>query len=411
MSHSARYCLLLAVSTLGYRLTDAIGTVFLIELGLDYRTIGVFFSVLLACMALTGGPAGAFADLYGRRRAFVLGSLLVGFAFAGRALSHSIPFHFTMACVVGIGAALNVAPLQAWAVDGLADADEGARRRLLTTGATMTKLLTLLGGSLVFIVRVQSYRLVYLVSGVILFVSAAIGLVMMRPDPRPARTRPAGAPDSAIPALNGEPRASTGRTPVRRRTTVLTMLTGYVTALYLLISLFTFAWQPRLVGLGLGSHQLPLALGVFSACEAAASWAVGTHRAARNTYVIVLIVPMLAAMGLLVGCGARAAPLAYAGFCIYSGANATLLVLYEILINEALDRQWRATLLGASRSFALMACVVSQPLLGALVESAGAFAAGLLSVALCALLVPAGVYIHAMRAAYRAESTPVAGQT
>lgn len=100
--------------------------------GLSAAETGFIFLPLSAAIALLSGPVGNLSDRIGPRLPIALGSLVVGFAFAGLGVLTAFGLHqfwagvFPMMVVMGLGMALVVSPLSTAIMTSVADKDTGA---------------------------------------------------------------------------------------------------------------------------------------------------------------------------------------------------------------------------------------------------------------------------------------------
>ncbi|KQZ80930.1 MFS transporter [Mesorhizobium sp. Root157] len=100
--------------------------------GLSTAVVGFTFAPLSAAIAVLSGPVGNLSDRIGPRFPIAAGSLLVGLAFAGSAVTVGMGIRhfwlgiFPFMVIMGLGMALVVSPLSTAVMTSVEDSDTGA---------------------------------------------------------------------------------------------------------------------------------------------------------------------------------------------------------------------------------------------------------------------------------------------
>jgi MFS family permease len=161
---------------------------FLRSRGLSQFEMNSVLATYFAVTFLTDVPTGAFADAFGRRRAFVVGCLLRASAFMLYFFAHRYAVFLAAEAIDGVGTTFCNGAIDAWGVDALDAAGfTGLKDRLFSRISQFTNLGFML--SAIVGAWVGSYNLAWpwLLGAAGYLVSAAAGRLMMG-EPRRART-------------------------------------------------------------------------------------------------------------------------------------------------------------------------------------------------------------------------------
>ena len=115
--------------------------IFLRSRGLDQLQINSVLATYFLVLFLTDVPTGAFADLLGRRRSFVLGATLRVTAFLLYFVAHHYYVFIIAEGIDGIGTTFGNGAIDAWGVDALDDAGyDGVKDRLFSRISQLTTI-------------------------------------------------------------------------------------------------------------------------------------------------------------------------------------------------------------------------------------------------------------------------------
>jgi MFS family permease len=113
------YVLSFLFSVGGHSLICATYTTYLIQNGLNLFEVNLVNTIFYTSLFICEIPTGAFADIFGRKRAFVTASLLMALGHFVYGLSHTF-FWFAVAEIIGaIASTFRSGAFQAWLVDNL----------------------------------------------------------------------------------------------------------------------------------------------------------------------------------------------------------------------------------------------------------------------------------------------------
>jgi MFS family permease len=115
--------------------------IFLHSRGLNQFQINSVLATYFLVLFLTDVPTGAFADLLGRRRSFVLGAFLRVSAFLLYFVAHHYYVFIIAESIDGIGTTFGNGAIDAWGVDALDDAGyDGLKDRLFSRISQLTTI-------------------------------------------------------------------------------------------------------------------------------------------------------------------------------------------------------------------------------------------------------------------------------
>src|ERR1700675_2231381 len=115
--------------------------IFLHSRGLNQLQINSVLATYFVVLFLTDVPTGAFADLLGRRRSYVLGATLRVAAFILYFVAHNSYAFLIAESIDGIGTTFGNGAIDAWGVDALDDAGyDGLKDRLFSRISQLTTI-------------------------------------------------------------------------------------------------------------------------------------------------------------------------------------------------------------------------------------------------------------------------------
>lgn len=178
------------VYTVSYTLTSTVATVFLLSKpGMTYSKAGILFSIYLLALGICDFPTGNLADLYGRKKIYSVGLVLLSLQQLLYAVSNSFGIFALGAVLGGLGTAQMSGALVSWLYDQLKK-DEKTENFSVTLGKTRTA--TSLASMIIALLLGTLYRgpmnLLFLGSFVI-YVGLAIGMFVLLPENYGARKR------------------------------------------------------------------------------------------------------------------------------------------------------------------------------------------------------------------------------
>ena len=219
---------------------------FLISRGLDLLHVNLVLAVYLITTCVFEVPTGAVADVFGRKRSFVLSCLVRALAFGLYFFADSFGQFLVAEFIDAVGTTLATGAFDAWAVDGMRDeGDERPADRLFARANMLGPVSAIAGGFFAAQLAERDLALPWLVGTSGFLLCAVAGAALMR-EQRP--------PLVSLAALRADAHLSIGATlrdgfatlrgmPVLRGLCLLTMVTAFAT-----MPAFQM-WQPRLQAL------------------------------------------------------------------------------------------------------------------------------------------------------------------
>ncbi len=191
-----RYYSVWAIYAFGGGFLYGVYPLFLRSRGLSQFEMNSVLATYFAVTFMTDVPTGAFADAFGRRRAFVLGCVLRASAFLLYFFAHRYAVFLVAEAIDGVGTTFCNGAIDAWGVDALDDAGfTGLKDRLFSRISQFTNLGFML--SAIVGAWVGSYNLAWpwLLGAAGYLLSAMAGRLMMD---EPRRSRTLSRPHEAV---------------------------------------------------------------------------------------------------------------------------------------------------------------------------------------------------------------------
>jgi MFS family permease len=355
---------------------------FLLSRGLDLFQMNAVLATYMLTVFVLEVPTGAFADVAGRRRSFVLGCLLRATAFALYTRTRGFGDCLRAELVDAIGTACVSGALDAWAVDGMrAEGDRRPMDPVFARASVLTRVVMIAGSVAAGYLAEVDLAVPWLVAAGLFALVALVGGAVMREDERPRGTT--SVTRTAIAGL-----ALVRGSPVLSLLCLLT-LAGAFAALpaYML-------WQPRLRALGAGDFG---ALGWIVAAMHVAGLAGSALvprvlRRVRREAVLAGTALWRAAMFLPLATSTTLAP-AVMGLVLQEIGFGLSDPVATGWVNEHVAAGQRATVLSVRSTFLTLGAATGLLALGLVARHDGAPAAFAISAVLLVLVAPGYVVL------------------
>jgi len=343
--------------------------IFLHSRGLNQFQINSVLATYFVVLFLTDVPTGAFADLLGRRRSYVLGASLRVCAFLLYFVAHHYYVFLIAESIDGIGTTFGNGAIDAWGVDALDDAGyDGLKDRLFSRVSQLTTLGFM--GSAMIGAYVADINIAwpwllgaggYLVSGV-------VGALLMHDErPRSTTVRIATIPRRVAAEVGGGIRAGLGANTVLMLSvasaiTVAAWVPYWISWPLMFNERFAVGvWIIGWIYCGLSAARL---LGAEVSARVAADEA---QRAARVSMLVVGASAMLFLAGLFGGRPVVALVMLFI-MNLFTGA---MMPLVQSWFNEQLESVNRATLLSFRTTFETMGGSIGLLFAGRIADAEG----------------------------------------
>ena len=343
--------------------------IFLHSRGLDQFQINSVLATYFVVLFLTDVPTGAFADLLGRRRSYVLGASLRVCAFLLYFTAHHYYVFLIAESIDGIGTTFGNGAIDAWGVDALDDAGyDGLKDRLFSRISQLTTIGFMGSAMIGAYVADVNIAWPWLLGAGGYLVSGAVGALLMHDEPPRATTvRIAAIPRQVAARVGGGIRAGLGA-----HTVLMLSVASAITVA---------AWAPYWISWPVMFNER-LAVGVWIVgwiyCALSAARLVGaevsarrqvdeSQRAARVSMLVIGASTMLFLAGLFGGRPVISLAMLFV-MNLFTGA---MMPLVQSWFNEQLESVNRATLLSFRSTFETMGGAMGLPLAGRIADTAG----------------------------------------
>ncbi len=343
--------------------------IFLHSRGLNQFQINSVLATYFVVLFLTDVPTGAFADLLGRRRSYVLGASLRVCAFLLYFVAHHYYVFLIAESIDGIGTTFGNGAIDAWGVDALDAAGyDGLKDRLFSRISQLTTIGFMGSAMIGAYVADMNIAWPWLLGAGGYVMAGTLGAFLMH-DERPHATsvRVADIPRRVAVKVGDGIRAGLGA-----HTVLMLSVAGAVTVA---------AWVPYWVSWPIMFNQ-SLGVGVWIIgwiyCALSTARLVGaevsarlqvdeSQRAARVSMLIVAASTMLFLAGLFGGRPAVSLSMLFV-MNLFTGA---MMPLVQSWFNEQLESGNRATLLSFRTTFETMGGSIGLLFAGRIADTAG----------------------------------------
>lgn len=343
--------------------------IFLRSRGLDQLQINSVLATYFLVLFLTDVPTGAFADLLGRRRSFVLGATLRVSAFILYFVAHHYYVFIIAEGIDGIGTTFGNGAIDAWGVDALDDAGyDGVKDRLFSRISQLTTIGFMGSAMIGAYVADVNIAWPWLLGASGYVVAGIVGAFLMHDERvRTTTVRIADIPRRIAENVGGGIRAGLGA-----NTVLMLSIANAITVA---------AWAPYWVSWPVMFNE-SLAVGVWIIgwiyCGLSAARLIGAEisarlqgdenqRAARVSMLIIAASTMLFLAGLFGGRPAVSLAMLFI-MNLFTGA---MMPLVQSWFNEQLESGNRATLLSFNSTFQTMGGAVGLLVAGRIADTAG----------------------------------------
>jgi MFS family permease len=343
--------------------------IFLHSRGLDQFQINSVLATYFVVLFLTDVPTGAFADLLGRRRSYVLGASLRVCAFLLYFVAHHYYVFLIAESIDGIGTTFGNGAIDAWGVDALDDAGyDGLKDRLFSRISQLTTLGFMGSAMIGAYVADMNIAWPWILGAGGYVVAGVVGAILMH-DERP---RAAGVRIAAIPRRIAQNVGDGIRAGMGANTVLMLSIAGAITVA---------AWVPYWISWPIVFNQ-SLAVGVWIVgwiyCGLSAARLIGaelsarfqvdeSERGARVSMLVIGASAMLFLAGLFGGRPAVSLAMLFT-MNLFTGA---MMPLVQSWFNEQLESGNRATLLSFRTTFETGGGSLGLLLAGRIADTAG----------------------------------------
>jgi MFS family permease len=240
------------LSALADALPTAVVTVYLLGKGLTFTEIGVVWSVSLFFSTLLDFPTGNFADIYGRKHAFVIGITSVGIGHVIYGMGSTLWVFYVAALFTGFGTAQISGSLTSWVVDEqIKSGKKDEVSRIFGDAAAAASVGGVIGGISVGLFFTGPLEILYFVSAAILFIAGAFVFISIPDNYGKPSGRWISLPQEVISHyIHSFP---------------LVILSISLILMFACYTVFLFVWQPSALEFGIQKGDLGFLYAIFMA--------------------------------------------------------------------------------------------------------------------------------------------------
>jgi MFS family permease len=343
--------------------------IFLRSRGLSQFQINSVLATYFLVLFLTDVPTGAFADLLGRRRSFVLGAFLRVSAFLLYFVAHHYYVFIIAESIDGIGTTFGNGAIDAWGVDALDDAGYDGLKDRLFSRISQLSTIGFMGSAMIgAYVADVNIAWPWLLGAAGYVIAGTVGAFLMHDERRRTTTvRIADIPRRITENVGGGIRAGLGANTVL----MLSVANAITVAAW---APYWVSWpvmfnESLAVGVWIiGWIYCGLSLARLIGAEISARLAVDeSQRAARVSMFIVAASAMLFLAGLFGGRPVVSLTMLFI-MNLFTGA---MMPLVQSWFNEQLESGNRATLLSFNSTFQTMGGAIGLLVAGRIADTAG----------------------------------------
>ncbi len=369
------FILYYSLVNLSFYIFNAYYIIFLQSNNLTYFDMSLVYVVSFIAASLCCFPAGNFADKFGRRFSFTLGSGLITVAMVVYGLTNSLPYFLLAEIFFGIGVGLAIGPPEAWLVDQLSKENrQEESSRAMTTAMGLSYLLGIAGGMIGSLLVVYALNLPFFFGALLTFLTIPLSLIFFSEN--------YGSSEVRYRDVLRESRRYFSSTKV-----VQTLASAEVLR-YSAVTIYFFIYQPYMVAVGLGKELLGVYFSVLMISSVIGSLLAPrlAARLDRGTTLIIsaslialsftmqLLLPMLWAAALL--------------FPLVGLANGISWSTTMIWRNHLIPSQIRAAVLSIMSTLNYVCGAVITLVLGFMIDATSISAAFVIAAVLGASAIP-----------------------
>jgi len=267
-------------------LTTAIATIYLLGKGLSYTEIGIVWSIALFFSTTLDFPTGNFADLYGRKLAFVIGVSSIGVGNFVYGMGTTLWMFFVAAFFAGFGSAQISGSISSWIVDEQIKVDKQDEvNKIFGDGNAVASVGGIVGGVLIGLFFTGPLKILFFASGALLILTGVFVFV-------------------SIPDNYGQPGGRWISLPKEVvshfiHSLPLVVLSVTLVLMYACFTVFLFVWQPMALDLGVQESDLGYLYAIYMAGSAAGAFVIGRISRKYGEVLILLFCFVIAGTGFL----------------------------------------------------------------------------------------------------------------
>lgn len=354
-------------TALAEALTTAIVTIYLLGKGLSFTQIGVLWSLSLFIATVLDFPTGNFADLYGRRLAFVIGILSVGTGALIYGLGSNFEIFLIAALFEGFGTAQVSGSITSWVVDEqIKVGKQDTVRKIFGDGSAAASIGGIVGGVSIGLLFTGPLEILYFSSATLYILTGIFVLI-------------------SIPDNYGQPSGKWISLPKEVlsyfvHSFPLITLSIIFVLMFACFTVFIFIWQPVAVGLGIKGGNLGYLYALFMAGTALGAFAIGRISKRIGEITTLMSNFVLVSAGFLVISLDLGIAGLVSGIVLFAVGYGAAIPLVSAYMNTFIPSSIRASTVSLVGTIGTGGITALQIAMGAFIESRGLIEASLVAV-------------------------------
>ena len=359
-----RQFLFLAFATrLALAFSFATYVMFLISRGATLFEISLINMSFMIAIALAEIPTGIFADLFGRKRSFLVSSLIMALGLLIYFFSGNFFLFVTAEVITGIGMTFRSGALEAWVVDAVAESgDNITNDRIFSSEGIAKNAANIIGGLAGAYMGNIDLAYPWLAGAIVLVTVFIISAAIMR---EPARTIKVTI-KSPFPAIKNILIRSVDY-GLRRKTVLFLMLATLVLSFF--FQPLNMYWQPRFSGLaGEKIWMLGWIWALISLSLMLGSYLVRRLPVTYNRRYALVISVIFNSLPIIAAAIVIDFYVALSMFCLYEIARGFMEPIQSAFINDEIPSSERATILSLNQVFMRIGAIIGLLVTGMIAQ-------------------------------------------
>lgn len=179
------YMWITGLFTLSASLIWGINTLFLMKAGLDIYQVFIVNAISTGAMAVFEIPTGVFADTLGRRKSFIMSTLVLSLGTLGyvyvASLNNNLMYFSIMSVVLGLAYTFYTGAVEAWVVDALHYAEyDGKIDGVFAKAGVVTNFTMLIGTISGGVIGTYNLSIPYVIRSLTLVAAAGVAIIWMK---------------------------------------------------------------------------------------------------------------------------------------------------------------------------------------------------------------------------------------
>jgi MFS family permease len=374
-----QYLFFAFITRMAFAFSFATYVMFLLSKGatlLDVSFINISFMVAIALSEL---PTGIFADLLGRKRSFLISSLVMSAGLMIYFFSQSFWFFILAEVIAGIGMTFKSGALEAWVVDAVAQTKGRiSTEKIFSSGAIAENAANIVGGLAGAYMGQQNLAYPFLAGSILLIVAFGLSAKLMI-EPEPIAPAKIVSPFMAIKGIIDR----SIKHGLKKKIVLLLMITTFMTSFF--YQPLNMYWQPRFAEMASGDIWI---LGWISLSLMLGNYIIKKLPESMPPNISLAISSIFNSLPIILAALFAKFYVVLILFCTYEVARGVTEPLRTAFLNRHIPSTERATLLSLNQVFLRIGAVLGLYITGLVADRLSIQAAWIVASLVVLLTVP-----------------------